>query len=80
MDWSYSSRGKVSALQVQSPKFKPQSHQKKKKKNPKLLNTFYKKYHSYFQISLEQANQIFSSEDQKGNKSLTICLLMFLNF
>jgi hypothetical protein len=34
MDWSYGSRGKVPALQVQSPEFKLQFHQKKKKSTP----------------------------------------------
>jgi hypothetical protein len=30
MDWRYYLSYRVSALQVQSPEFKPQSHQKKK--------------------------------------------------
>jgi hypothetical protein len=29
MDWRHGSSGRVPALQVQSPKFKPQSHEKK---------------------------------------------------
>jgi hypothetical protein len=32
MYWKYDSRGEVPALQTQSPEFKPQSHQKEKKK------------------------------------------------
>jgi hypothetical protein len=31
MDWRYGSSGNLSSLQDQSPEFKPQSHQKKKK-------------------------------------------------
>jgi hypothetical protein len=34
MDWRYGSRGSISALQVQSPEFKPQSHRNKTKKTP----------------------------------------------
>jgi hypothetical protein len=38
MDWRSGSNGKASALQAQSPKFKPQSHKKKKKGNNPLKN------------------------------------------
>jgi hypothetical protein len=32
MDWRYSSSDRLPGLQAQSPEFKPQFHQKKKKK------------------------------------------------
>jgi hypothetical protein len=37
MDWSYGSRGKATASQAESPEFKSQSHQKKKKESLKEL-------------------------------------------
>jgi hypothetical protein len=39
MDWRCGSSHRVPALQVQSPEFKPQSHQKKKKKISQLYTT-----------------------------------------
>jgi hypothetical protein len=42
MAWRWGSSGKTPALQAQSPEFKPQSHQKKKKllSMDRLKNTY----------------------------------------
>jgi hypothetical protein len=37
MDWRCSSNGRASALEEQSPEFKPQSHKKTKQNNKKKL-------------------------------------------
>jgi hypothetical protein len=71
MDWRYGSSNRVPALQAQSPEFKPQTHQKKKKKGPAVGRIYIPPNYWRERVHLDRGVQHFF----EGLDWVSLCLI-----